>query len=341
MRAASGVLRGVDCPKEEATSPQPNFFLAGAAKAGTTSLYNYLAQHPRIFMSPMKEPHFLADEVRPDNFTGEMQEKIHRWDAEFRQYLRGSITERFPSGPVADWQDYLKLFRSAGGRPAIGEASPCYLWSKTAPRNIASRFPDAKIIVVLRDPAERAFAQHLHTLSFAAAPITFRDHMDAALRSTSRQIGELFPFLEFGFYGEQVKRYFRLFPRERIHLIRYEDYLRNPELVLRNIFRFLRVDEDFAPDTSVRHMESRVPRWFALNQVLQRSAIWGAAKQFAPRCARRILRPVVFRPRRSMRLDLEDRARLVEMYRADIEELAAFLGWDLAPWLDKSIARRR
>ena len=216
-------------------------------------------------MSPIKEPHFLADEIRSENFAAEMRKKLERWEMAFRKYLRGPMSERFPSGPVSDWHDYLKLFQCAGDRLAIGEASPSYLWSKTAPENIASRFPGAKIIMVLRNPVERAFAQHLHTLSFVKFPLSFRAHMDAALQSTCTQIGELYPFLEFGFYGEQVKRYFDLFPRQRIRVFFYEDYLRDARGLLRNIFHFLGVDEDFEPDLSERHMESRVPRSFAFS----------------------------------------------------------------------------
>jgi len=123
----------------------------------------------------------------------------------------GAVRQR----PVADWQDYLKLFQGAGDCRAIGEASPCYLWSKSAPRNMAARFPGAKIIMVLRNPAERAFAQHLHTLSVAKAPMSFREHVDMALGSTRTRIGELYPFLGFGFYGQQLRRYRGCFPPEK------------------------------------------------------------------------------------------------------------------------------
>jgi hypothetical protein len=310
----------------------PNFFLVGASKAGTTSLYQYLGQHPQIYMSPMKEPHFLADEIRLENFAPEMRAKIERWRPAFQTYLEGPMSEQFPSGPVSEWQDYLKLFRNAGDRLAIGEASPCYLWSKTAPRNIAARFPHARIVMVLRDPAERAFAQHLHTLSFARAPISFREHMDAALRATHRQIGELYPFLEFGLYGEQLERYLELFPRDRIRVLFYEDYQRDPVGLLRDIFGFLGVDQAFTPDVSERHMESRVPRSFALDRFARRPA-----SRLLPAGVRRglghVLRGIIFRPRSSMALSADDRARLVDYYRTGILQLEKLVDRDLSRWL--------
>ena len=326
--------KNVPQSRSNAATPQPNFFLVGAAKAGTTSLYNYLAQHPKIFMSPIKEPHFLADEIRAENFADDHREKIALWQAALQEYLQGTMSERFPSGPVADWQDYLKLFRGAGDCGTIGEASPCYLWSKTAPRNMAARFPGAKIIMVLRNPVDRAFAQHLHTLSVAKAPMSFREHVDMALASTSTKIGEFYPFLEFGFYGQQLRRYYDWFPRERVRVFLYETYLRDPGSLLREIFRFLNVDETFVPDMSERHMESRVPRWFGVNQWLRRSGLWQSANRRLGADLRRTLRPMVFRPRAGMALDPADQARMVELYRADIMDLASLVGKDLSSWLE-------
>jgi hypothetical protein len=81
----------------------PNFFLVGAPKAGSTSLYHYLDQHPEIYLSPIKEPHYFADEIRPDNFDDEMRGAL-------REYLRDSIAERSSGEPISEWRDYLKLF---------------------------------------------------------------------------------------------------------------------------------------------------------------------------------------------------------------------------------------
>jgi hypothetical protein len=314
-------------------SGHPNFFLVGASKAGTTSLHRYLGQHPQIFMSPMKEPHFFADEVRKQNFAPQFQKRIAQWEVSFREYLAGPVSEPFTSGPVAHWQDYLKLFQGAGDALAVGESSPCYLWSATAPINIASRIPEARILMVLRDPAERAFAQHLHTLSVAESAMPFREHVDAALASPGKQIGELYPFLEFGFYGQQVARYIEVFGRDRIGVFFYEDYLRDAASLLRQMFQFLGVDDEFRPDFSERHMETRVPRWFAVKRALQGSGAGRLGARSAGPRLRRVVRRMLFRERTTMVPDPADRARLVEMYRSDILRLASLLERDLSGWL--------
>ena len=205
----------------------PNFFIVGAPKCGTTSLYHYLDQHPQIYMSPIKEPHYVADEIRLENFTEEMRRRTESRLPALRTYLHGPMKAKFWGGPASEFSDYLKLFQHARTEKAIGEASVCCLWSKTAPGNIATLFPRARIIIILRDPTERAYSQYLHMLTFARSAISFSTFMSQSMNSKGTRIGELYPFLEFGLYCEQIRRYFTLFPRDYIRIYFYEDYQRN------------------------------------------------------------------------------------------------------------------
>src|SRR3954447_2840371 len=125
----------------------PNFFIVGAPKAGTTSLYHYLDQHPQIYMSAIKEPHFFASEVRKDNFDAGLRRGIADQTRGLPEFLAGPMSHKRFAGIVTDWEDYVRLFANAGKEPALGEASVCYLWSPTAPEHIASRVPNAKILV--------------------------------------------------------------------------------------------------------------------------------------------------------------------------------------------------
>ena len=138
----------------------PNFFLVGAPKAGTTSLYHYLDQHPQIYMSPIKEPHYFSTEIREKNCEPELRRMMARDKAALREYLAGPMRQKRFGGIVERWEDYLGLFDDAEDQPALGEASVCYLWSRTAPQEIAGRIPRARILVMLRDPADRAFSQY-------------------------------------------------------------------------------------------------------------------------------------------------------------------------------------
>jgi hypothetical protein len=319
----------------------PNFFLVGAAKAGTTSLYNYLAQHPQIYMSPVKEPNFFADEVRIENFAPEFQPRIRRWQSELRTYLDGPRTEGFTSGPVADWKDYLRLFDRVKDEIAAGEATPMYLWSPTAPSNIRARCPDAKILMILRNPIDRAFAQHVHTLSVSRTPITFREHIEAALRTSGRRIGELYPFLEFGFYSNQVERYLALFGRERVMVRLYDHFMTDPFGLFREVFSFLGVDAEFQPDIGTRHMTARVPRSHLVNCLLPPDGGRAAIARRFPPALRRRLDFTLFRDRSTLKMPASDREFLVSFYRSDVERLSDLLGVDLRCWLDDRYVRTR
>ena len=119
--------------------PIPNFFVVGAPKAGTTALYAFLDQHPQVFMCPLKEPNYFADELRLENFALDEQPRLARETRALEDYLRGDLREKRFGGLVSSWEDYVSLFRNASTEIALGEASACYLWSPSAPGNIAAR----------------------------------------------------------------------------------------------------------------------------------------------------------------------------------------------------------
>jgi hypothetical protein len=242
------------------------------------------------------------------------------------------MTGRFSAGPISQWTDYLKLFQRGAGRKAIGEASPCYLWSKTTPRAIASLIPDAKIVMILRNPVDRAFSQHLHGLAVDLRPISFGSRVEAALASKCTLLGDLYPFLEFGLYYAQVKRYFEVFPRKQVRIYFYEDYVRDPRGLLKDLFRFLGVDEEFSPDLSERHMVAQVPRSFASTRLLKRSGLWSKAGGLLPQPLRHAMRRVVSRPSHTLVPGPGDRARLGRYYAEDIQNLSGLLGRDLSHW---------
>jgi len=315
------------------SQPLPNFFIVGAPKAGTTAIYRYLDQHPQIYMSPIKEPCYFASEIRPENFSEEIQPRIRREMRQLREYLQGPMTTKRFSGLIVERTDYLRLFQNVRDEKAIGEASVCYLWSEAAPGSISSAIPEAKIIMILRDPAERAFSQYAHVVSGGQVKMSFREYLEASLRHSGGKFTPVYPFLEFGMYYEQVKRYLDSFSSDRIRIYFYDDYRRNPLTVLRDIFDFLSVDATFVPDTSEKHLEPSIPRFVATAYLLKRYGVWRRATDLVPPALRRRLRAAVFRPRKSLVLEKRERAYLAEYYREDVQKLSTLLGRDLGGWL--------
>lgn len=311
----------------------PNFFLAGVPKAGTTSLYHYLAQHPQVYMSPIKEPCYFATEFRPKNCDATLRRDVERSQRELKRYFAQPVlTERF-GGMVCEWRDYLRLFEGVRDEIAVGEATPGYMWSKTAARNIHDKIPGARILIVLRDPADRAFSQHLHVRAAIASRRTFREHLEANLRYRREQFSDEYPLLEFGLYHEQLLRYFKYFPPEQICIQLYDDYGTDPTATFAAIFRFLGVDAAFVPDASKRHLQARSPRQPALALSLQKTGLWQAARKLTPRALLPIARRAAFQPREQITMSAEDRRFLVNYYAEDIERVAGLIGRDLSAWL--------
>jgi hypothetical protein len=311
----------------------PNFFIVGAPKAGTTSLYAYLEQHPQVFMCPLKEPNYFASELRLENIEAEGRAKMTREMPALERYLVGNGRERRFGGLVTSWDDYISLFREASTQIAIGEATPVYLWSPTAPRNIAARIPQAKIIVSLRNPVERAFSQYLHMVTVGYTRRSFKQEIQVSLSARRGNSAPCWPLLEFGRYFEQLRRYCDAFPRSRIHISLYEDLADAPAPLLANLFAFLGVDSAFTPPVLSRHLQPSVPKLAAAAYYLKKWQVWAYLRKLAPQPLGPRMRTLLLRSRASLFMEPEDRAYLTDYYRDDIEKLAVLLGRDLSSWL--------
>jgi hypothetical protein len=310
----------------------PNFFIVGAPKAGTTSLYHYLDQHPDIYMSPVKEPNYFSEEIRPENFK-ELRGGTESDLRALREYLAGSMAEKRFGGVITEWDDYLKLFRDVRKETAIGEASVCYLWSKTAAQNIHARIPNAKIIMVLRDPVDRAFSQYLQSLTGGRTRDSFRSYVETCLSQRNGQLDEFRFCLEFGEYSDGIQRYLDRFPREKIYIVFYEDYQKQQSQVLAATFRFLGVDPAFTPDTRERQLRPRVPRSLALGYVLKKWGLWRYVAEISPSPIRSFLHRLAVRPRKDLAVGSRERELLLSYYQNDIRKLERLLDRDLTAWL--------
>ncbi len=206
----------------------PNFFLVGAAKSGTTSLWQYLSSHPQIFMPrSVKEPHYFLWAEEDDQFNQEGLRVIKK------PYHH-------------DWQAYISLFKKANV-PAIGEASVFYLPHRTAAPKIRSRCPEARIIVSLRNPVDRAWSWYrFNRMRHVEDAVNFQDAL-----AREKRIPNLFytyQYLGLGRYCEQVERYIQCFGNDRVHVVLFDDLIVDPFAVCQGIFSFLGLDP--MPDLS-------------------------------------------------------------------------------------------
>jgi len=249
-----------------------DFIVAGAQKSGTTALHYFLKRHPQIALPDRQELHFFDDE---EIFSGPVDyELLHR---HFR-----------PIGRVQSWLLPVRL------GPIAGEVTPSYLYWKPAMERIRNYNPQIKLIILLRNPIDRAFA-HWNMQRFKdREPLGFLD----ALKEEPRRIAQpltiesrRFAYVDRGFYSSQLDRVFKFFPREQVHIVKFEDFRDRKQETLDGIFEFLGVK-------SLRRIRDK-------------------DRNIVPY---------------EREMTAEERKHLYGMFAEDIAKLEQLLGWDCSDW---------
>jgi hypothetical protein len=287
---------------------KPDFFILGAAKSGTTALYSFLRQHPEIYMSPVKEPVFFS---KPFQIV---------------------------SNPV----DYIDLFNGVSSEKAIGEASHSNMSFPGAARCISAFFLEAKFVVLLRNPADRAFSLYKHMVYFGLEWIgTFEKALAAEeKRCVSESFAKHCPqylynyfYFRSGLYGQQIERFLQYYERNRFYFVTFDRFKEEQPLVVKEIYDFLGVDTSFTPVLKMHNVQEgdiRYPffhfflssRW--LNPLVRRFGI------VAPKTMARL----------SWRLNScskenilpSTRSCLLARYLDDIKKTSQLTGLDLQHW---------
>jgi len=305
----------------------PDFLIIGAGKSGTTSLDKYLHQHPEIFIPAVKEPNFFGYEMSAvKDFEGRPEELKH-----YRQ-------------SVTNLEDYLKLFEAARPTQLKGETSNTYMYHPTAPARIKHYNPQMKLIAILRQPAGRLHSRYLHLARENRTPTQqFEDCLNKNTIWWKRN--DLIPE---GFYYRNLKTYYELFPHENIKVYLYEDFSNKPKIVLRDIYRFLGVDETFETDFTVRYNESGMIKNKFWDKVYgQKGILTKTVRALLPDQALGILKNNIFVQKQlnelrsknliKPKLDPQVKYKLThEVYGEDIHQLQNLIGRDLSHWLNTS-----
>lgn len=295
----------------------PNFLIVGAAKAGTSSLYHYLAPHPDVFMSPTKETNFFALGGRPAAFRGPGDDEfINRHS-------------------VHDEGRYRDLFAAGGAARRVGEASPLYLYDEHAPRRIAATLPDVKLVAVLRDPVDRCYASYLHMRREGREPI---DDFEEALAAEPDRVAAGWEFIwhyqRVSRYAEQVERYRACFEADQFRFFLYDDLVAEPMRFWHDLCAFLGLDPDPVPDLAERHNRTGVPRSLSVQRLVVRdNRVRDAARRLLPAPARRQVRRRLERWNvRRPPLAPQVRRQLIPGFHDDIEAVESLVGRALPGW---------
>lgn len=289
----------------------PNFIVVGAAKAGTTSLYSWLNQHPDVFMPDAKEPTF---------------------------FVRCGL--RTPT-----FQGYRELFEGAAGHTAIGEASTAYLTDPESPGLIADALDAPRIIVMIRDPVKRAYSQYRwmcmkgyeRLVTFEAA-LQAEDNRSRNIWFQAKSPENAWDFMYFrsGLYHDQIKRYLDTFGADRVKVFVFDDMVQRPHEFLREVCGFLGVSTDFEPSDMTPRQVSIFPRFIRLQFAFGRLEAFALTHNWRRKRVMRWtgrLKAWNNRIGRPGRMRSETESSLREKYCDEIMRVADLIGRDLSAWL--------
>ena len=288
----------------------PNFFIVGARKCATTSLYFYLKNIPGVYMPPQKE--FF--------------------------YFSPNAVQKKTFDVIRDKKEYLGFFKNSKEHIAIGEATPIYLWDREAARLIHRAVPHARIVMILRDPIERAYSQYLMVMKYSGRKSPFYDELMKDYKSQEKVFGIPQLYVELGMYYEQVKRYFDIFGREQVKVIIFEEFIRDPVKYVNEVLGFLKVNYEvteinghFNPDSVPRSplavwifgffrwLRSKNIKFYKILNLLPDSIAESAPEK------------ILFKRTQKPKIDPKAVTFLREIYYDDVLKLQSLLGRSL-PW---------
>lgn len=293
---------------------RPDFFIVGAFKSGTTALYEYLRRHPQVFMPFHKEPNFFGDDLT-------------------RHYGRMRLDE------------YLELFEAAQPGQRVGEASSWYLYSSCAAREIADFSPGASIIVLLRNPIDVMHAQHSQ-LVFRSDE-TIEDFRRALEAEADRIAGplpsptvrrETLLYRRSVQFSEQLRRYYDVFGRSRVHVVLFDDLVRDTAGMYRSVLQFLEIDAEFRPEFRV-YNENKQVRFPVIQRLAYRppAPMHGLLRVLRRNPRVHQLRDGIVRlnSKRTKRMAMDPfmRAELIAEFTPEIQRLSDLIERDLSAWL--------
>jgi len=282
----------------------PNFFIVGAPRAGTTSIFEFLKQTKGVFMPSRKELHYFSNIKR--------------------EYLSPP--------PIRDKKKYLALFDKAKDYVAIGEASPSYLWDPESPKLIHETIPNAKIIIILRDPVERAYSQFLLRVS-GGKTYSFSEAIKLAIDSPENYYNSL--IIDGGWYYEQVKRYLDTFGTSNVKVIIFEEFVKNTTKIIMEILELLEVDSQPPKSVELIHNYLTIPRGKIARSILNNKMIRKIGRELLSETTNEIMvKKILGTKIVKSKMTNQDRKFLEKLYLDDVKKLEKILGrkslWPLA-----------
>jgi hypothetical protein len=286
---------------------KPNFLIIGSPKCGTTSLYKYLSQHPSIELSDRKEPKFFCWNDKDLNFRG-----------------NDRVVNQIYATTIQDKQEYLDLFKKKSAA-YIGEASVDYFHTKNTAKNISDFNPNMKLIVILRNPAERAYSDWKHNVKMGYENIRSFGKAIKAIEYRKRNNGvPYFDYLIKGNYASHLKEYLVHFEKQKLLILFFEDFKKEPEKTCNQILDFLGETNYYHFQTDRIYTRSgKLFKYYRLNSFAKKMDFWDSR-------IGDMIRKLNTIPEH---ISEKDRNYLIKYYEKEIKALEKILDKNLAHWL--------
>lgn len=299
---------------------KPNLFIVGQPKSGTTALHNFLGQHPEIYMSSVKEPHFFCADFHLESDRAYGRQRFYDYRSE---------------------SAYLQLFNKAKNVKIAGESSTNYLYSQVAAEKIYNFNPDAKIIIVLREPAKFLYSLHSHYVKFTeenepdlltALELEPKRKEDEALSPRVTSPSYLYYSQRVQYY-QQVKRYCDRFKPEQIKIILFEDFQAANEDIFREVLEFLEVEPNFTPEYAAINVNKEV-KFKALNNLINNPLAKSISKnlvsqEFNDFVRDKIVEKLLWHQVPKEKMSEEIKLKLMRQYEPEVAKISEFLHRDL------------
>jgi hypothetical protein len=301
---------------------KPNFLIVGAAKSGSTSLYQYLNQHPEVFMPVNKEPNY---------FVADYQKDMSKDCPSYKIDMKRMVFEQ---------DNYYNLFNQVNkNHKAIGEASVTYLFKPIeAILKIKRELGDPKILIILRNPIKRAFSHYSYACELGLEKLSFDEAISVENKRLKKKWSSTFAYINQGMFYNQVKAYKEAF--SNVHVLVLDDFLNNEQLELEKIYNYLGIDSTFKNFFGENFNASGVPKVKLIHKYLvQDNFLKKSLKSFfknfiSEENLRKIARKArVLNQGKKMIATDEENQKLKVIYTKDIECLSKLLKKDLTFWL--------
>lgn len=318
-------------PNSKTEQKLPNFFVVGAAKSGTTSLYEYMKMHPQIYMAPIKETHHFSTDIDNTKFRPNYARSLNK---DLTRFLETDMEDGIFHAFVKDRAQYIKLFRNVKNEKAIGEITNSYLYSKEAARNIHSTFPDAKVIMMLRNPIDRAFSHYLMDLRIGYETADFMTAVKKDMARDPKGWGISNLYIEIGMYAEQVKRFVEVIPEQQRRIYIFDDFKKDAGAVVKDMFSFLGVEADVDIDFSQKFNPSFIPKNKLIGKLNTQKKVKDWLKGVLPKSVKSKFKKTFYTDKDLPRITAEEKRFLAGIFRDDVMKLGKLLNRDLSKWVE-------